>query len=134
MTCLQKWCAASSHGIAVGVCCLFGLFAASTALAIEEGEPIFKRACAMCHSLDPGRNRVGPSLADVVDRPAGSVPGFNYSSANSQSNVVWTKDNLNDYLADPQKVLPGTLMTFPGLKNPDDRKAVIDFLAGISGK
>ncbi len=99
------------------------------ARAQDRGEAVFKRNCAICHSLDPGKNKVGPSLAGVVGRRAGSVPDFNYSSANKASGIVWTKEKLDEYLTDPQKMVPGTLMLFPGLKNPDDRQAVIAFLA-----
>jgi cytochrome c2 len=109
------------------------LAGATAGQADDHGEEVFKRNCAMCHSVEPGKNRVGPSLAGVVGRRAGSVPGFSYSSANSHSGIVWTKEALDQYLTDPQKMVPGTLMIFPGLKNPDDRRAVIDYLAENSG-
>lgn len=106
--------------------CLFGPVAAR---AEERGEAVFKRNCSICHSLDPGKNRVGPSLAGVVGRPAGSAPQYHYSAANSASGIVWTEDKLEEYLADPQRMVPGTAMMFPGLKNPDDRRALVKFLA-----
>ncbi len=105
------------------------VFGIAAARAEERGEAVFKRNCSICHSLDHGKNRVGPSLAGVVGRPAGSAPGFHYSSANAGSGITWTEDKLDDYLADPQRVVPGTLMVFPGLKDPDDRQALIKFLA-----
>ena len=106
--------------------CLLGI---SAARAQGRGEAVFKRNCSICHSLDPGKNKVGPSLAGVVGRRAGAVPDFNYSSANTASGIVWTKEKLDEYLTDPQKMVPSTLMLFPGLKNPDDRQAVIAYLA-----
>ncbi len=109
-----------------------GVLAASAAWA-NSGEAVFKRNCAICHSLDPGKNRVGPSLAGVVGRHAGTVDDFSYSSANKTSGIVWTKAKLDEYLTDPQKMVPGTLMVFPGLKNPNDRRAIIDFLAENPG-
>ncbi len=112
-------------GIVAGAC----LFGSGAARAEERGEAVFKRNCSICHSLDSGKNRVGPSLAGVVGRPAGSAPQFHYSVANSASGIVWTEDKLDDYLADPQRMVPGTLMVFPGLKNSDDRQALIKFLA-----
>ena len=105
------------------------LLSAAAARAGDRGEAVFKRNCALCHSVESGKNKVGPSLAGVVGRPAGSAPDFSYSSANKASGIVWTKAKLDEYLADPQKVVPGTLMLFPGLKNPEDRQAVIAYLA-----
>lgn len=101
--------------------------------ADPSGEAVFKRNCAICHSTEPDHNRVGPSLAGVVGRHSGSVPNFNYSSANKNSGIVWTKDKLDAYLANPQGVVPGTTMLFPGVKNDADRHALIDFLATLSG-
>lgn len=121
-----RWPGRFAFSVIVAGACMFGQAAAR---AEEPGEAVFKRNCSICHSLDPGKNRVGPSLAGVVGRPAGSVPQFHYSSANSASGIVWTEDKLDDYLADPQRMVPGTSMIFPGLKNPDDRQALIKFLA-----
>ncbi|MGY3454281.1 c-type cytochrome [Bradyrhizobium sp. USDA 4353] len=97
--------------------------------ASELGEAQFKKSCAMCHSLEPGRNKLGPSLSGVLDRKAGTVAGFNYSSANKNSGLVWTRETLDTYLTDPQKMVPGTLMVFPGIKNAGDRQALVEFLA-----
>ncbi len=98
--------------------------------ASDLGEAQFKKSCAMCHSLEPGRNKLGPSLSGVLDRKAGTVPGFNYSSANKSSGLVWTRETLDTYLTDPQRMVPGTLMVFPGIKNAGDRQALVEFLAG----
>jgi len=111
--------------MAAGAC----LLGTADARAEGGGEAVFKRNCSICHSLDPGKNRVGPSLAGVVGRPASSAPNFHYSPANAGSGIVWTKGKLDEYLADPQRMVPGTSMLFPGLKNPDDRQALIEFLA-----
>jgi cytochrome c2 len=127
------WAARPSRFVSwafVAGACLLGMAAAR---AEGRGEAVFKRNCSICHSLDPGKNRVGPSLAGVVDRPAGSAPNFHYSSANADSRIVWTKDKLDGYLADPQGMVPGTLMLFPGLKSADDRQAVIEFLTENAG-
>jgi len=105
----------------------------STAQAAGSGEAVFKRNCAICHSTEPGHNKVGPSLGGVVGRPAGSVADFSYSTANRTSGIVWTREELDAYLANPQAVVPGTLMAFPGLKAEPDRKALIDYLADQPG-
>ena len=105
------------------------LDAAPARSASDLGEAQFRKNCAMCHSLEPGRNRLGPSLFGVLDRRAGTVAGFNYSSANKNSGLVWTRETLDAYLADPQTMVPGTLMVFPGIKNGGDRQALVEFLA-----
>lgn len=108
------------------------LFAtAAIPVRAESGQAEFRRYCAICHSSEPGHNKVGPSLAGVVGRRAGSVPDFTYSSANKTSGIVWTKEKLDIYLANPQGMVPGTAMMFPGIKNAEDRHALIDYLASL---
>ena len=58
------------------------------AVAEEPGETLFKKNCAICHTLEAGKNKIGPSLAGVVGRKAGSVPGFAYSAANKNSGDI----------------------------------------------
>jgi len=98
------------------------------AVAGEPGETLFKKNCAICHTLEAGKSKIGPSLAGVVGRKAGSVPGFAYSTANKNSGDMWDAQTLDTYLADPRKFMPGTKMVFAGLKNPEDRKALIEYL------
>jgi cytochrome c2/CBS domain-containing protein len=98
------------------------------AVAEELGETLFKKNCAVCHTVDAGKNKIGPSLAGVVGRKAGSVPGFAYSAANKNSGDAWDEQTLDTYLTDPRKFMPGTKMVFAGLKNPEDRKALIEYL------
>ena len=98
------------------------------AVAEEPGETLFKKNCAICHTLEAGKNKIGPSLAGVVGRKAGSVPGFAYSAANKNSGDIWDAQTLDTYLADPRKFMPGTKMVFAGLKNLQDRKALIEYL------
>ena len=98
------------------------------AVAEEPRETLFKKNCAICHTLEAGKNKIGPSLAGVVGRKAGSVPGFAYTAANKNSGDIWDAQTLDTYLTDPRKFIPGTKMVFGGLKNPDDRKALIEYL------
>jgi cytochrome c len=93
-----------------------------------KGAIVFNQ-CKVCHVTDKGVNRVGPSLAGVVGRKAGTVPGYSYSKANKESGIIWTPEKLNAYLEAPQKVVKGTKMAFAGLKKPEDRANVIAFLA-----
>jgi cytochrome c2 len=94
--------------------------------------------CTVCHSLAAGENRIGPSLAGVVGRKAGSLPGFNYSPAMKSVGLTWTAETLDKYLTNPRALVPGTKMIFPGLPTPADRANLIAFLsqngAAASGK
>jgi nitrite reductase (NO-forming) len=95
---------------------------------LAAGRLVFRK-CQACHSLEPGKNLVGPSLASIVGRKAGSVPNYNYSPAMKQADIVWDAKTLDAYLTDPQKVVPGNRMPFPGMKTDHDRNDVIAYLA-----
>lgn len=84
--------------------------------------------CKACHVTTAGVNRIGPSLHAVVGRKAGTVAGYTYSAANKNSGLVWTPAELFRYLEAPRKVVPGTKMSFAGLKAPQDRANVIAYL------
>ena len=94
----------------------------------EAGEKAFKKHCAACHTVEAGKNRVGPSLRGVVGRKAGQVQGFKYSDANSKSGVMLDEAYLDRYLADPKATMPGNKMVFVGVKNEQERKALIEYL------
>jgi len=78
--------------------------------------------------LEPGKNRIGPSLAGIIGRKAGTVAGFDYSEANKNSNVVWDEAQLDQYLSNPQQFMSGTKMIYPGMKDAEQRKALIAYL------
>jgi len=96
---------------------------------VTHGRQVFKK-CQACHSMEPGKNLLGPSLAGIVGTKAGEVPNYTFSTAMKQSGITWTPEKLDAYLLDPQKVVPGNKMPFPGLKTDADRTDVIAFLAG----
>jgi len=79
--------------------------------------------------MEPGKAILGPSLAGIIGRKAGSEAGYNYSPAMKQANIVWDAKMLDAYMSDPQKVVPGNKMPFPGLKTDHDRADVIAFFA-----
>ena len=93
----------------------------------EAGEKVFKQ-CATCHTIEKEKNKVGPSLYGVIGRPAGTAPGFNYSTANKESGITWTEQEMFGYLENPRKRIPGTKMAFVGLKKPEDRANVIAYI------
>lgn len=94
---------------------------------VERGRRVFAQ-CATCHSPEQGVNRVGPSLYGIVGRAAGSVAGFRYSDANRNSGITWTEQELFTYLENPRARVPGTIMAFVGLRNPQQRADVIAYL------
>ena len=106
--------------------------AATPAMAGADGAQLFKTRCAVCH-WDPAqageKPRQGPSLKKLIGRTAGTEKSFTrYSAAMKKAGFAWTADRLSSYLDNPRKVVPGTSMAFVGLKKPDERKAVVDYL------
>lgn len=75
-----------------------------------------------------GRHGLGPNLYGVFGQPAGTRLDYRYSDAMRQSGLSWDFATLDRYLARPRALVPGTKMTFSGLSNADERKAVIAFL------
>jgi cytochrome c len=102
--------------------------ARAVAQNVAAGEKAFV-VCRACHQIGPNaKDFVGPVLNGVVGRPAGTYPGYNYSAANKNSGITWDEATLQKYLADPQKVVKGTKMIFPGIKDPEKVKDVIAYL------
>src|SRR5688572_16530780 len=96
--------------------------------AHRGGEPY--RACVACHSLEPGSHLTGPSLAGAFGREAGKAAGFDrYSAGLKAADFVWDADTLNAWLADPQAMIPGTFMIFPGIEDDRARADLVAFLA-----
>jgi cytochrome c len=84
--------------------------------------------CKTCHAIELGVNKIGPSLHGIVGRKAGSIAGFNYSAANKNSGITWTPEKLFQYLEKPQRIVPGTKMTYVGMPDPQNRADVIAYL------
>ncbi len=98
------------------------------AMDAERGAKVFKK-CASCHNAEKGgANGTGPNLWGIVEHPAAKHAGFNYSSALSNSGIVWTYEALDGFLAKPSAYVSGTAMSFVGLKKEADRAAVIAYL------
>jgi cytochrome c len=99
---------------------------------VARGQRLFQN-CTACHSLEPDKNLTGPSLSGVIGRKAGTLQSFSrYSDPIKLSGVVWDAKTLDSWLADPQHVIPGNQMTFPGIENPQQRADVIAFLKQAS--
>ena len=95
---------------------------------VAAGKLVFRK-CQVCHSLEPGKNGIGPSLSAIVGKKAGSVSNFNYSPAMKGSNLTWNVATLATFLSDPQKAVPGNKMPFPGLKTENERSTLLAYLA-----
>ena len=97
----------------------------------ENGEQVF-RQCRACHQIGDGaKNLVGPQLNGIVGRKPAGVDGFAYSQASKDAvakGVVWDEATLLKYLEAPQAFMPGTKMSYAGLKDEGDRKDVIAYL------
>ena len=99
---------------------------------LEAGEKKFRK-CKACHSLDEGKNGVGPSLWGIINRDVASIEGFKYSDAMKAREGTWTGAKLFEYLENPRGAVPGTKMSFRGLKDAQDRINVIGFLNEVDG-
>lgn len=115
------------------IAALFGL----SSLAFAAGDPArghnLFRACAVCHSLEPGLHMTGPSLAKIWGREAGSAEAYvRYSDALKKSGIVWNEKNLDAWLRAPQALVPGNLMNFPGIEDGQARDDLVAFLREVS--
>jgi glucose/arabinose dehydrogenase/cytochrome c551/c552 len=111
--------------------------AGQASAAPSAGQTYFERNCAACHTVDPKLgSRAGPGLYNVVGRKAGAVAGYNYTDALAKAGAAgktWTREQLDVFLRDPNKDVPGTAMPI-GVADARQRAAVIDYLAAQSGK
>jgi cytochrome c len=103
---------------------------ANNALAADPaaGAKIFKTQCGICHAVVAGENRIGPTLFGVVGRPAGSVPGFNYTADHKKLGITWDAATLDKYLSDPRAMVPDTSMVYAGLKDNAERADLVAYL------
>ncbi len=92
------------------------------------GKSVFTANCSICHSVQPGQNKIGPTLFGVVGRKTGEVAGYSYSTANKGANLTWDDATLDKYLAAPREVIPGTKMTYAGVKDAAKRADLISYL------
>ena len=110
---------------------------AGIARAVETGDPALGKKvfakCQACHSLEAGKNKVGPTLHGLMGRASGSEADFNYSDAMKNAHLTWNPETLDKYLTKPKEVVPGTKMTFPGLPKEKDRADLITYLEQAAG-
>jgi cytochrome c len=113
--------------LGLGILLPFFAICPAAAADVEAGKADFKK-CALCHTAEAGKNKIGPSLFGIVGRKSASVDNFNYSEAMKKFDHTWDAQTLDTYLADPRATVPGTKMIFPGIKDEKERQDVIAYL------
>ncbi len=96
----------------------------------DAGQIAFNNACRTCHTVREGDNRLGPSLSGVIGRKAGSLPSYNnYSESMKKADIVWDKNNLDRFIANPDQVVPGNNMKpYGGIASAEERAKIVAFL------
>lgn len=103
----------------------------AVAAAAPAVAPAAFNQCKACHSAEPGKHGIGPSLAGIFGTKAGDVAGFEFSDAMKSSGLTWNAATLDRYLENPRTVVPGTTMGFGGLKDAAKRKDVVDYIKSL---
>jgi cytochrome c len=116
---------------ATGLLATLALAAAGAAANAEgdaaRGEKRFEE-CIACHSVEPGSNAIGPTLHGVLGRKAGELADFRFSPALKRSAITWTAQTLDDFVADPQKIVPANRMPYAGMPDAAERADLIAYL------
>jgi cytochrome c len=111
---------------------LLGPSGVALAQDTPPGQKVFNQ-CRSCHQVGPtAKNSVGPELNGLFGRSAGSVAGYSYSKANKESGITWTPEIFAEYIQNPKAKVPGTKMTFAGLKNDQQIADLTAYLQGFA--
>lgn len=102
--------------------------AETVAAAPADGKPAAFAQCAACHSVEPGKHGIGPSLAGVYGTKSGELAGFAFSPAMKAAGLTWDDATLDTYLTAPMKMVPGTKMTYAGMNDAAKRAEIIAYL------
>lgn len=94
------------------------------------GKQALTTTCGICHSTEPGVNKIGPSLAGIVGSKSGTVPGYNFSQALKVANITWDEQTLDKWLQNPQADVHGTKMVV-SVPNAEKRQNIIAYLATL---
>ncbi len=111
-------------------------FPVAAVLAQESGgEVVFNNACRTCHTMREGDNRLGPTLAGIMGRKAGSLPDYAFSESLKKSDITWDEATLDKFIENPDAVVPGNNMKpYSGMSSAEDRKKVVAFLKANGAK
>ena len=121
--------------------CAVAAIVAAAGTAQAEGDPakgkkVFNK-CKACHEVKKKKNKVGPHLVGIINRPAAAVEGFKYSKAlkaKAEEGLVWNEENLAQWLKSPKKFIPGNRMAFAGLRKEQQIADVIAYLKQEAGE
>ena len=123
---------AGALALFIAAACAQGAEPAVDAATLAAGERAYQK-CYACHSLEGADHSTqGPSLKGIVGRVVAAEPGFAYSAAmrsHAAKQPRWTREALDAFIADPQAVVPDNEMGFFGIPNPEERRALIAYLA-----
>src|ERR1700755_381283 len=117
----------------LGAVILASIALASSALAqdADAGKTSFNK-CLACHAVGEGaKNKVGPVLNGLEGRKSGSIEGYSYSDANKNSGITWNKETFLEYIKDPKAKIPGTKMTFAGIKSETEANNLWAYLSSF---
>ncbi len=98
----------------------------------DAGKKVFNK-CKACHSMNEGKNKVGPTLFKIIGRDAAAIESFKYSKALKASGLTWDEETLTRFLTKPKAAVPGTRMAFRGLKNEADIENLIAWMKANGG-
>lgn len=93
----------------------------------EAGKKAYRK-CAICHPVEPGKAKIGPTLFGVYGSPAAKAEGFAFSTAMKNTDIVWNEETLDKYLQNPRQMIPGTRMAFAGVRSEKERADIIAYL------
>ena len=114
---------------------LLAVAAATSAGASGTAGERAYRKCYSCHATEPGKNDLeGPSLHGVMGRKVAATPGFEYSRAMrgfAAKHPRWTPELIDRFVSDPEALVPKTRMNFPGMRDPKERAALLEYLRSL---
>jgi cytochrome c len=130
---VRRWDAVT--GDHIGTVAIAGTDDPLAPYAGDRGAEVY-RACVACHTLSPDEgNRAGPTLSGIFGRKIATLPGYHFSEALKQLDIVWTPETVSKlFEVGPMTYTPGTKMPEQIIGSPEDRKALVEFLAKATKK
>lgn len=120
----------SRRSIRIGAALLIGVFlgGCDSKPSDDSGAALFKKKCSTCHALEPGKHKVGPSLAGILGRKAGSTDFPKYRAL-KDADFTWDKTNIAAWISDPKKFIGKPTAMTVKIKVEKDRQAIIEYLS-----